>query len=244
MESPSGTNPEGRRVAYWVRAGLASACIAAVAGCQAFSMGNPFLPRARLTVVVEDPQVTVTITPTSATTFTYTASPQVTRFHLQPVQNDLAPAAQITSYSIQWFDINGATISPSLIPVRTQGISVMLPRGQASVGGTTGGTTGSTAGGTTGVGGSGFDGEVDIPVITNDVTQYGFDNGYTTDPVNNVAVPRTDQWSQYLTGKVTFSGRDENGWPIVGPDGSSPLTADFTLQFVTQASGSASGPTG
>ncbi len=240
VESPHLPEIRAKRPAIWLRGLLAAAMVGAVAGCQAYSMGNPFLPRARLQAIVEDPTTTVTIMPTSTTNYTSAVSPQVTRFLLQPVPGDIAPASTITAFSIQWYDIDGATISSQLIPARTQGITVLVPKGVASTNGTSGstsGTTGSTSGGSAT---TGANGEVDIPVVTNGVTGYGFDNGFTTDPVQNVAVPRTDQWSQYLTGKVTFSGRDENGWPIVGPDGVDPPTAYFQLEFITEASGSSS----
>ncbi len=236
VESPHLPEIRARRPAIWLRGLLAGALVGAVAGCQAYSMGNPFLPRARLQAIVEDPTTTVTITPTSATNYTTAVAPQVTRFLLQPVPGDIAPASTITAFSIQWYDIDGATISSQLIPPRTQGVTVLVPKGVASTtGSTTTGTTGSTSGSSAT---TGANGEVDIPVVTNGVTGYGFDNGFTIDPVQNVAVPRTDQWSQYLTGKVTFSGRDQNGWPIVGPDGVDPPTAYFQLEFVTLASGS------
>ena len=236
VESPHLPEIRAKRPAIWLRGLLAAAMVAAVAVCQAYSMGNPFLPRARLQAIVEDPTTTVTITPTSASNYTDAVSPQVTRFLLQPVPGDIAPASTITAFSIQWYDIDGATISPQLIPLRTQGVTVLVPKGLASTNGSTGsGTSGSTSGSTAT---TGANGEVDIPVVTNGVAAYGFDNGFTTDPVQNVAVPRTDPWSQYLTGKVTFSGRDENGWPVVGPDGVDPPTAYFQLEFVTQASGS------
>ncbi|MBU6427685.1 MAG: hypothetical protein KGR26_01620 [Cyanobacteria bacterium REEB65] len=228
----------------WFRMIFAVGAISTVAGCQAFAMGNPLLPRARLQANVEDPTTTITITPTSAKDFTYTVSPTVTRFLLSPIPGDIAPASTITAYQIQWFDINGATISPSLIPERTQGVSISLPKGLASNGttgaGTTTGTTGTGVAPTTGTTGTGTgnSGEVDVPVVSTALTSYGFDNGYTLDPIQNLPVPRSDPWSQYLTGKVIFSGRDDNGWPIVGSNGVDPVVAYFQLQFVTLASGS------
>lgn len=212
----------GDRVACALRSAVAVGLSLVVGGCEAFKIGNPFLPKAKLLVTVEDALTTVTIQHVRGDFFDWKTEPERVRFKLQPFPDDITPGVRINAYRIDWFDSNGSPILGSVIPARTQGVSLYLERGKGTTSGSGGGSGTGTAGGDTSK-------LIEIPVVTNPVVDFGKQNGFVFDPAKNTFLSRTDNWSQFLTGRVTFSGRDDNGYALDN------VVGNFTLRFVTNA---------
>lgn len=212
----------GDRALLALQFAVAAGLSLVVGGCDAFKIGNPFLPKAKLLASVDDSLTTVTIQHVRGDFFEWKADPEKMKFKVQPFPSDITPGVRINSYAVEWFDNNGSPILGSIIPSRTQGVSIYLERGKGS----TAGGTGAAAGGDTSK-------TIEIPVITNPVVDFGKQNGFIFDPAKNTFAARTDNWSQFLTGKVTFSGRDDNGYALDN------VQAYFTLRFITNATPSA-----
>ncbi len=212
----------GDRAVFALQFAVAAGLSLFVGGCDAFKIGNPFLPKAKLLAGVEDSLTTVTIQNVRGDFFDWKTEPEIMRFTVQPFPNDITPGVRINSYTVEWFDVNGSPILGSIIPSRTQGVSLYLERGKGA--GAAGGTT-TGSGDTSKV--------IEIPVVTNPVIDFGKQNGFTFDPTKNSYASRTDNWSQFLTGRVTFSGRDDNGYALDN------VSAYFTLRFITNATPSA-----
>jgi hypothetical protein len=213
----------GDRAVRMLRYAAAAGLFLLVAGCQAYRIGNPFLPQARLLAQSDDAQTTVTLDCASATSFKITTSPESMKFTLRPFPADITPGVRIDAYTVDWLDQYGNSAS-SEIPPRTQGLGLYLERGQGAAAG-----GGGAAGGAAGGGGQTAK-SINISVVTNPVLEFGKKRGYQT----GTCTARTDDWGQFLTGRVTFSGRDDNGHPLEN------LQAFFTLRYVTTASATGS----
>ncbi|MBM3267846.1 MAG: hypothetical protein FJZ01_09380 [Candidatus Sericytochromatia bacterium] len=206
-----------------VRYAVAAGLVVVATGCPAMNPfnGNPFLPRARLLAIADDAETKVKLEQVSSGVFKQTIEPEQMKFTLRPYPNDITPGVHVNAYKIEWFDMNGVQIDKQIIPPRTQGVGLYLERG-----------SGGGAAGAAGGGGGTTSKSLQIPVVTNPVVDFGRQNGFRFDPAKNTFVERTDAWSQFLTGRVTFSGRDDNGNPLENTQ------AYFTLRFTTIASAS------
>jgi len=212
----------GDRAVSALRFAVAAGLCVIVAGCEAYKIGNPFLPKAKILASADDPKTEVTISPPGRDqVWASKTQPETMKFTLRPFPGDITPGVRINSYTIDWFDINGSAIPGNSIPARTQGISVYLEKG-----------SGATTGGAPVGGGANTAKTIEIPVVTNPVIGFGIQNGFIFDSTSDTYLVRTDGWSQYLSGRVTFSGRDDNGYPVDN------VSAYFTLKFTTQSSGS------
>lgn len=187
-------------------------------GCDALRIGNPFLPKANLLASADDATTTVKIEANQGASgaFKFTVNPTTMKVSLRPFPGDITPGVRINAYSIDWFDMNASPISPNILPPRVQGVSVYLARGG---GGSSTGGRGDT------------NKQLEIPVVTNPLLDYGISNGFLFNPATQRFGVRTDNWSQYLTGRITFSGRDDNGYPVEN------LSTNFTLKFETTDTG-------
>jgi hypothetical protein len=204
------------RPVFPLRYAVGAALCLVVGGCQAYQVGNPFLPKSRLLAVADDPTAEVKITNTGGTVF-QVVSTEALNFTIRPYPCDLTPGVRINAYVVDWFDINGSPIAGNIIPSRSQGLGIYLNKG---VGAGNCGTSG---------GGASAERKVSVPVVTNPVVEFGRTNGFVFDTKTNAFLVRTDAWPQFLTGKVTFSGRDDNGNPLEN------VSAFFSLKYIVSS---------
>ncbi|MBM3274929.1 MAG: hypothetical protein FJZ00_07235 [Candidatus Sericytochromatia bacterium] len=205
------------RAVFPLRYAVGAALCLVVGGCQALQMGNPLLPKARLLATPNTSVTEVKITATGigslgSPTFR-TEEPQPLEFTLRPFPCDLTPGVRINAYAVDWFDQNGSPIAGSIIPSRTQGVGLYLAKGVGA------GNCGS------GGGAGAAEQKVTVPVVTNPVIDFGINNGFVQSARTKEILIRQEAWPQFLTGKVTFSGRDDNGNPLEN------VAAFFTLKY-------------
>lgn len=189
----------------------------ALAGCKAFEIGNPFLPRARI-LVSADPQVTQVPLVFNQQTGLIQRDGQnntTTRFVLRPFPGDVTPGVLFDTYTISFKDQNGAKINTLLIPERRLQTSIYVPKGQAAPAGQAPDPGAGMGQGIT----------VEIPIRSEQVDIYGIQNAFTRDQNGAITGMNVEPWNQNLTGVVTFYGRDDNFYPITAE-------AYFTLRYM------------
>ncbi|HBN08839.1 MAG TPA: hypothetical protein DD435_09385 [Cyanobacteria bacterium UBA8530] len=189
---------------------ILSFSVVAIAGCQALSIGNPFLPKANVQVTVE-PQISVMKLVYNEKSNDFTKTPTESKFQIKHPENDVSPGVSFKWYEIKFYDQNNQEISPNFIGAnRKLGTSVYLPR--------SGSTTGGAATSTPGV-------SIETSIFNEQLINYGVTNGFLR-MANNQMSLNISGWSQDLTGRILFHGQDDNGHEIVSE-------AKFTLRFDT-----------
>lgn len=188
-----------------------AALTAALTACDAFTMGNPFLPKANV-LVEASPQTTVMKVVYDFTTgaFQHEVEAQ-SRMTILPRSGDIMPGVLFTDYTLRFMDNNRQLIDSYLLPEQQLGTAVYIPK-----------TTGTTGGGTAAAK------SIQIPIDTPQLRKYAEDNGFVPGFSGDKAgwVQNRDPWPQSLTGIVTFYGKDDNGYPI-------KAEGTFTVQFDT-----------
>jgi hypothetical protein len=189
-----------------------AALAATTAACDAFMMGNPFLPKANV-LIDADPQTTIMRLTYDFTTGSFQRDAEAeSKMVIKPRSGDIMPGVTFTDYTLSFKDNRNQKIDSYLIQEQHLGTAVYIPK-------------------TAGTGsGSGTDGKaIEIPVVSPELWEFGEREGFTNGSSNNVAgkVPKTEAWPQNLTGVVTFYGKDDNGYPIVA-------SGTFTVKFETE----------
>lgn len=176
-------------------------------GTTSCTLGNPFMPKAKILVTAEPQVATSRLTYDEATGLFKNDSDRVT-FTLKSFPGDITPGVLFTDYKIRFMDQKGTEINDTLIPHRQLKATIYVPRGG-------GGTGTQTTGGSS---------RIEVAAISPAVETYGIQNGFRR---NNGAVSvNGEPWSQNLIGEITFTGRDDNQ-NIVESVGT------FTVNFVT-----------
>ncbi|HEY9766531.1 MAG TPA: hypothetical protein V6C82_09195 [Chroococcales cyanobacterium] len=188
---------------------ILSFSVAAIAGCQALSIGNPFLPKANVQVTVE-PQISVMKLVYNEKSNDFAKTPTESKFQIKHPANDVSPGVSFKWYEIKFYDQNNQEISPNFIGAnRKLGTSVYLP-GSGSTGGASSGGTGVS---------------IETSIFNEQLINYGITNGFLRQANNKMSL-NTSGWSQDLTGRILFHGQDDNGHEIISE-------AKFTLRFDT-----------
>ncbi len=198
-----------RRLAQGV---VVAALAATTAACDAFMMGNPFLPKANV-LIDADPQTTVMKLTYDFTTGAFLRDAEAeSKMTIKPRSGDIMPGVTFTDYTLSFKDNLSQKIDSYLIQEQHLGTAVYIPK-------TTGTGSGTSAGGKA----------IEIPIVSPQLWEFGEREGFTTGSSNGVPgmVPRTAAWPQNLTGVVTFYGKDDNGYPIVA-------SGTFTVKFETE----------
>jgi len=198
-----------RRLAQGV---MVAALAATTTACDAFMMGNPFLPKANVLIDAE-PQTTVMKLTYDFTNASFQHDSQAeSKMTIKPRSGDIMPGVTFTDYTLRFKDNKNQDIASYLIQEQHLGTAVYIPK-------------------TTGTGGSGGAGgaagkAIEIPVVSPQLWEFGEREGFKDGVNNGVAgkVPKTEAWPQNLVGVVTFYGKDDNGYPIVA-------SGTFTVKF-------------
>jgi len=202
-----------RRLAQGV---VVAALAATTAACDAFMMGNPFLPKAYV-LIDADPQTTVMKLTYDFTNSVFQRNSQAeSKMVIKPRSGDIMPGVTFTDYTLRFKDNKNQDIDSFLIQDQHLGTAVYIPK-----------TTG-TSGGSGAAGGS--QGKaIEIPVVSPQLWEFGEREGFKDGMNNGVAgkVPKTEAWPQNLTGVVTFYGKDDNGYSI-------EASGTFTVKFETE----------
>lgn len=193
-----------------VRIALAATAIVTATACDAFIMGNPFLPKANV-LVEADPQTTVMKITYDFTTgaFTHEAEAE-SKMVIKPRSGDIMPGVTFTDYTLRFKDNRNQDIASYLIQEQHLGTAVYIPK-------------------TSGGAGANSEGKaIEIPVDSPQLREFGEREGFKDGESNGVRgkVPKTEAWPQNLTGVVTFYGKDDNGYAIVAE-------GTFTVKFET-----------
>lgn len=187
-----------------------AALAATTAACDAFMLGNPFLPKANVLIEAE-PQTTVMRITYDYTTHVFQHDTEAeSKLVIKPRSGDIMPGVRFSEYTLRFKDNKGQDISSYLLPEQRLGTAVYIPK-----------TTGED-------GGQGK--AIEIPIVSPQLEKFGesegFTDGYLTDNVFG-KIPKTQAWPQNLTGVVTFYGQDDNGFPI-------EAQGTFTVKYVTE----------
>ncbi len=187
-----------------------AALVASATACDAFLMGNPFLPKANVLVDAE-PQITLMQLTYDFTSGVFTRNAETeSKMLIKPRSGDIMPGVRFTDFRLRFKDNKDQAIDSYLIEEQTLGTAVYIPK---------------TTGGASGEGGK----AIEIPIVSPQLWEFGIREGFVAGSSNGVAgwVPKTDPWPQNLTGVVTFYGKDDNGYPI-------EAEGTFTLKFQTE----------
>jgi hypothetical protein len=193
-------------------AGLA-ALAASLTACDAFMLGNPFLPKANVLIEAE-PQTTVMKLTYDFTTGVFQREPEAqSKMMIKPRSGDIMPGVHFTNYTLRFKDNRDQLIDSYLLPEQNLGTAVYIPK---------------TAGSTGGSGASGEGKAIEIPVVSPQLWKFGEENGFVPGVSASTPgwIPKSDPWPQNLTGIVTFYGKDDNGYPI-------KAEGTFTVKFET-----------
>lgn len=187
-----------------------AALTATTAACDAFMMGNPFLPKAHVLVDAE-PQTTVMKLTYDFTTGSFKQDKESeSKIVIKPRPGDIMPGVLFTDYKLRFKDNKGQLIDSYLIQEQSLGTAVYIPK-----------TTGTSAQGAANK-------AIEIPIISPQLWEFGEREGFMPGFSNHITgfVPTTTPWSQNLSGVVTFYGKDDNGYPI-------QAEGTFTVRFET-----------
>jgi len=199
-----------RRLAQGV---MVAALTVTTTSCDAFMIGNPFLPKANVLIDAE-PQTTVMKLTYDFNTHTFQRDPAAeSKMVIKPRSGDIMPGVTFTDYTLRFKDNKNQDIDSYLIQEQHLGTAVYIPK-------TTGGAEG---------GGANADGKaIEIPVVSPQLWEFGEREGFREGVSNGISgkLPKTEAWPQNLTGVVTFFGKDDNGYPIVA-------SGTFTVKFET-----------
>ncbi|HEY9898424.1 MAG TPA: hypothetical protein V6D00_04515 [Pantanalinema sp.] len=176
-------------------------------GTTSCTLGNPFMPKAKILVTAQPQVATSKLTYDEATKLFKNESDRVT-FTLKSFPGDITPGVLFTDYKIRFLDQKGTEISDTLIPHRQLKATLYVPRGG-------GGTGTATTGGSE---------KLEVAAISGAVETYGIVNGFRSN--GGAVTVNGDPWNQNLIGEITFTGRDDNQ-NIVEAVGT------FTVNFVT-----------
>lgn len=184
----------------------------ALTACDAFTMGNPFLPKA-IVLVEASPQTTVmkVVYDFNTGVFEHEVETQ-SSMTILPRSGDIMPGVHFTDYTLRFRKDNGELIESYLLPHLTLGTAVYIPK-----------TTGTAGGGASG-GGKSIDIPIDSPQLRKYAEEHGFVAGFSGEKAGRVQNPLP--WPQSLTGVVTFYGKDDNGYAI-------EAQGTFTVKFDT-----------
>ncbi len=187
-----------------------AALAATTAACDAFMMGNPFLPKAYVLIDAE-PQTTVMKLTYDFTTGSFQRDKEAeSKIVIKPRPGDIMPGVRFTDYKLRYKDNKDQLIDTYLIQEQHLGTAVYIPK--------TSGTNAQAA----------ANKAIEIPVVSPQLWEFGESKGFMAGASNGVAgfVPTTTPWSQNLVGVVTFYGKDDNGFPI-------QAEGTFTVRFET-----------
>lgn len=179
-------------------------------GTTSCTLGNPFMPKAKILVTAAPQVATAKLTYDETTKLFKNESDKVT-FTLKSFPSDITPGVLFTDYKIRFLDQKGTEINDTLIPHRQLKATLYVPRGGGSNGTGTAATTGGSE-------------KLEVAAISGAVEQYGITNGFRSN--GGAVVVNGDPWNQNLIGEITFTGRDDNQ-NIVEAIGT------FTVNFVT-----------
>lgn len=200
-----------RRLAQGV---MVAALTVTTTSCDAFMIGNPFLPKANVLIDAE-PQTTVMKLTYDFNTATFQRDPAAeSKMVIKPRSGDIMPGVTFTDYTLSFKDNKNQEIDSFLIQEQHLGTAVYIPK---------------TTGGAEGGGGANASGKaIEIPVVSPQLWEYGEREGFQAGSSNGVPgkIPKTEAWAQNLTGVVTFYGKDDNGYPIVA-------RGTFTVKYET-----------
>ncbi len=186
------------------------ALAATTSACDAFILGNPFLPKANV-LIDADPQTTVMKLTYDYTTGAFSREADTeSKMLIKPRSGDIMPGVTFTDYTLRFKDNRSQDIASYLIQEQHLGTAVYIPK-----------TTGTSAQ-------SGEGKAIEIPVVSPQLWEFGEREGFKDGSSNGVSgkVPKTEAWPQNLTGVVTFYGKDDNGYKIVAE-------GTFTVKFET-----------
>lgn len=208
-------HPEDRRgmahsIGRIARATLLAAGV--LIGTTSCTLGNPFMPKAKILVTAEPQVATSTLTYNQKTLLFESESDKVT-FTLKAFPGDVTPGVLFTDYKIRFLDQKGTEINDTLIPHRQLKATLYVPRGGGSGSGT---GTATTTGGSE---------KLEVAAISPAVEQYGIVNGFRSS--GGAVGINGDPWSQNLIGEITFTGRDDNQNII-------EAVGTFTVNFTTR----------
>lgn len=205
-----------RRLAQGV---VVAALAAMTTACDAFMLGNPFLPKANV-LIDADPQTTVMKLTYDFNTGVFQRDSQTeSKMVIKPRSGDIMPGVTFTDYTLRFKDNKNQDIDSFLIQEQHLGTAVYIPK-------TTGGADG---GGASGGSGASTDGKaIEIPVVSPQLWEFGEREGFREGTSNGIPgkLPKSEAWAQNLTGVVTFYGKDDNGYPIVA-------SGTFTVKYET-----------
>ncbi|MNX46525.1 hypothetical protein D3C86_770650 [compost metagenome] len=160
-------------------------------GTTSCTLGNPFMPKAKILVTAEPQTANSKLTYDKKTGLFKTDSDRVT-FTLKSFPGDITPGVLFTDYKIRFLNQLQEEINTTTIPHRELKATLYVPRGG-------GGTGTATTGGSE---------KIEVVAISSAVEQYGIVNGFRTN--NGEVVVNGEPWSQNLVGEITFTGRDDN----------------------------------